>query len=280
MTCAIHLPDTHGAGECSTDKAMKRFSTVLLLVSGLGCTSSSPPRDTTSAAAPSSKTVLDLADVTANPTHYEWFDFRPNVKKLILAGAPETEHVAILWYTVPDGHVGLHRHDKTESVYVIDGSQTDGKGVYPKGVVYFNPPGSGHEITNSSGFFLLAYSAPPDFKNTEAIGPYTPVRLDTADPKLMSAAETAPTSTGTHTVPIPLESSGGMSGRFIEITSPQDRYEYLGNYLLVLGGSCQVSGVPLGKQALVVAKSVKPESFQVAAPAASTCLAMGVSFGG
>jgi hypothetical protein len=46
----------------------------------------------------------------------------------------------------------------------------------------------------------------------------------------------------------------------------------------VLAGSCQVSGVPLGKQALVVAKSVKPESFQVAAPASSSCLALGVSF--
>ena len=45
-------------------------------------------------------TLLDLKDVKANPTAYEWFDFRPNVKKLILAGAAETEHVAILWYTV------------------------------------------------------------------------------------------------------------------------------------------------------------------------------------
>ena len=218
--------------------------------------------------------MLDLADVTANPTHYEWFDFKPNVKKLILAGAPETEHVAILWYTVPDGHVGLHRHNKTESVYVIDGSQTDGKGAYPKGTVYFNPPGSGHEITKSSGFFLLAYAAPPDFAHTDGIGEYTPVRIDTADPKLMSA----PTGSSPRTVDIPLESAGGMSGRFIEITSQEERYEYLGNYLLVLEGSCQVSGQPLGKQALVVAKSVKPEPFEVAAPAAGACLAMGVSF--
>ena len=55
-------------------------------------------------------------------------DFRPNVQKLILAGAPETEHIAILWYTVTDGGVGLHYHAKTESVYVIDGTQTDAKG--------------------------------------------------------------------------------------------------------------------------------------------------------
>ena len=95
--------------------------------------------------------MLDLGDVTANPTHYEWFDFRPNVKKLILSGAPETQHVAILWYTVADGRVPLHRHAKTEAVYVIDGAQTDGKGSYAKGTIYFNPPGSGHEIKDSSG---------------------------------------------------------------------------------------------------------------------------------
>jgi hypothetical protein len=223
-------------------------------------------------------TVLDLGDVTASPSHYEWFDFKPNVKKLILAGAPETEHVAILWYTVPDGHVGLHRHAKTESVYVIDGSQTDGKGVYPKGTLYFNPPGSGHEITNSSGFFLLAYAAPPDFKDTAAIGPYTPVRLDTADPKLMQAYPSEQTGAGTRGVEIPLDRTGGMSGRFIEITSPDDRYDYVGNYLLVLNGSCQISGVPAAKQALVVAKTVKPEAFQVAAAAGSSCTALGVSF--
>src|ERR1700712_5738755 len=73
----------------------------------------------------STKTVLDLTDVKTNPDKYTWFDFRPNIKKLILAGAAETEHIAILWYTVMDGGVALHYHSKTESVYVIDGTQTD-----------------------------------------------------------------------------------------------------------------------------------------------------------
>jgi len=119
----------------------------------------------------SSATVLDLNDLKANPTPYSWFDFKPNVEKLILAGAADSQHVAILWYTTPDGGVGLHYHAKTESVYVIDGTQTDAKGVYPTGTVYFNPPGSGHQITNSTGFFILAYAAPPDFTSTSLIGP-------------------------------------------------------------------------------------------------------------
>ena len=99
------------------------------------------------------ETVLDLDDVTTNPGGpYDWFDFKPNVKKLILAGAPETQHVAILWYTITEGAVGLHYHAKTESVFVIDGTQTDAKGVYPTGTVYFNPPGSGHEIMHTRDF--------------------------------------------------------------------------------------------------------------------------------
>ncbi|MET0410485.1 MAG: hypothetical protein ABW217_04290, partial [Polyangiaceae bacterium] len=82
------------------------------------------------------KTVLALSELTASPEGYDWFDFRPNVQKLILAGDEASEHVAILWYTVTDGMVGLHYHSKTESVYVIDGTQTDAKGVYPTGTVY------------------------------------------------------------------------------------------------------------------------------------------------
>jgi hypothetical protein len=257
---------------------MYTYLGVFLLASGLACAASAPAREPAALPSASPTTVLDLSDVTAHPTRYEWFDFRPNVKKLILAGAPETEHVAILWYTVPDGHVGLHLHGKTESVYVIDGSQADGKGVYSKGIVYFNPPGSGHEISHSSGFFLLAYAAPPDFENTAGIGAYTPVRLDTADPKLMEAFPSQQIGTGTRSVEIPLDQGGGMSGRLIEISAPGDPYEYVGNYVLVLKGSCGISGVAVTEHALVVAKSVKPESFPITTSAGSSCMAMGVSF--
>ena len=82
-------------------------------------------------------TVLDLNDLKKNPANHAWFDFRPNVKKLILAGDANSEHVSILWYTVANGSVGLHYHAKTESVYVIDGTQTDGKGTYPTASLYF-----------------------------------------------------------------------------------------------------------------------------------------------
>lgn len=224
------------------------------------------------------KTVLDLEDVKTNPTSYEWFDFRPNVKKLILSGAAETEHVAILWYTVIDGSVGLHFHSKTESVYVIEGTQTDAKGVYPTGTVYFNPPGSGHAISDSSGFFILAYASPPDFANTASIGEYTPLRIETRDPALMTKYPFEPREVGVQTFQAPLDGAGGLSGEFIALTSTEQPHAYSGNYLLVLDGICDIDGAPLGPQQLVVAKTTEPQPFRIAAARDGSCLAMGVSF--
>src|SRR4051812_1799542 len=65
-------------------------------------------------AALAASTILDLNDLKKNPANYTWFDFRPNVKKLILSGDANSEHVSILWYTVANGSVGLHYHAKTE----------------------------------------------------------------------------------------------------------------------------------------------------------------------
>jgi ChrR Cupin-like domain len=224
-----------------------------------------------------SSTILKLDDVKANPTDYGFMDFKPNVQKLILAGAADSEHVAVLWYTVTDGGVGLHYHAKTESVYVIDGTQTDAKGVYPTGTVYFNPPGSGHEITDSSGFFLLAYAAPPDFASTDLIGEYTPIRIDTDADDLTSKYPFEETMPGVRTFAPALDSEGGMSAEFIETTSSK-AYEYTGNYLLVVKGSCDIEGMTFGEDRVVVSKTIEPQPYEVTASKGSTCLAMGVSF--
>lgn len=223
------------------------------------------------------KAVLDLADVAQNPDDYEWFDFRPNLKKLILAGAAETEHIAILWYMVDDGGVALHYHAKTESVYVIDGTQTDAKGTYETGTVYFNPPGSGHQVTDSSGFFLLAYAAPPDFMSTDMIEEYTPIKLDTEDADFVADQAFEEQADGVQTFAPVLDSGGGMSAEFIE-TSATDTYDYEGNYVLVLDGSCAIDGESYAEDMLVVTTGVAPESFEVAASEGSTCLALAVSF--
>lgn len=221
------------------------------------------------------KTVLDLTHVKDHPEAYEWFDFRPNVKKLILAGAAETEHIAILWYTVADGGVALHYHSKTESVYVIDGTQTDAKGSYPTGTVYFNPPGSGHEIRDSSGFFLLAYASPPDFMKTDLIESYTPVRIDTqADLKSEFDFEEAQPDVTTFSPE--LEAIGGMSATFISSASSEP-YSLKTNYVTVISGSCIVDGTKAKAGTLTVTKTIAPEVFTLAADGGE-CLVLSVSF--
>lgn len=247
-----------------------------LLLSGCGSDDEAPKEAPTPSAALEASTILDLTEVKKSPDDYEWFDFRPNVKKLILAGTAESKHVAILWYTVEDGAVGLHYHAKTESVYVIDGTQTDAKGVYETGTAYFNPPGSGHAVEDSSGFFLLSYAAPPDFMATDLIQEYTPVRLDTEDPDLLMDYPFDEQSEGAGVFSVPLDDSGGLSAEIIHVT-PSESYELTANYVLVLEGTCDIEGSSYEEDWLVVAQSVDGERYRLAAPEGEECLAMGVA---
>jgi len=259
---------------------MSSFWASCVVVCGLAGLSGCSSDDTNGSTKPTeltSATVLDLEDVKTNPSRYEFADFRPNIQKLFLAGAAETKHIAILWYTVTDGGVALHYHAKTESVYVIDGTQTDAKSTYPTGTVYFNPPGSGHQVTDSTGFFLLAYAAPPDFASTDLIGEYEPVRIDTTDPDLTSTYSFEAQQAGVKTFVAPLDSEGELNAEFIETTSTST-YDFTGNYLLVLDGSCEIEDVTFRKDKLVVSKTVELQSFEIAATNGHTCLALGVSF--
>jgi hypothetical protein len=258
-------------------KAMNCFKALSAVMCGLFAVGCAEADDAAVSPIESDVTVLDLEEVKTSPDEFEWFEFRPNLMKLILSGAAETEHVAILWYTVEDGSVGLHYHSMTESVYVIDGTQTDGKGTYPTGSVYFNPPGSGHQVSDSSGFFLLAYASPPDFAATDLIGEYTPINIDTDASDLIDAYPFEEQAGGVRAFPVPLHAEGGMSAEFLELTS-SDAHEYTGNYVLALEGSCEVNGTTLAKDMLVVAKELEPYAFGIAASEDSSCLAMGVSF--
>lgn len=225
----------------------------------------------------SSSTIIDLNDLIKNPHNYDFFTFRPNLEKLILSGAADTEHISILRYTISDGSVGHHYHSMTESVYTIDGTQTDTKGVYPTGSLYFNPPGSGHEISDSTGFFILAYASPPDFANTDLIEEYTPIQINTADPNLENIYPFENKQDGVWTYDVPLDPQGGMSSELIKSTSSQG-YKYRGNYLLVLEGSCNIDGTRFNEKMLIVAKTVETQSYDLSATESNSCLALGLSF--
>jgi hypothetical protein len=225
----------------------------------------------------SNSTIIDLKALTANPKKYNFFTFRPNLEKLILSGEANTQHISILWYTIPNGSVGLHYHSMTESVYTISGSQTDAKGVYPTGSLYFNPPESGHKISNSTGFFILAYASPPDFKNIDKIKPYTPIQINTLDPDLEKTYGFTNPKSGVKVYNIPLDPKGGMSSQIIKSTSLTS-YGYSGNYLLVLKGSCNIDGRIFKKDMLIVAKTIKTESYKLSATKDQSCLALGLSF--
>ncbi|MET0285846.1 MAG: cupin domain-containing protein [Polyangiales bacterium] len=238
---------------------------MLSMLAMSGCGAARPPSVTepVQGAAMPDATVIELAKLRADPASFAWFQFKPGVKKLILSGTPESRHVSVLWYTADDGKPGavpLHYHAKTESIFVIDGAQADPKGKYERGSFYFNPPGSGHDVFDSAGLFLLSYAAPPDFKKTDAIGPYEPLLVG-ADYSKVSLAE------------LPLSSDGGMSARFVKPTTAS---AVAANVLLVLEGACTIAGQPLAKDTLVVTKSTDPATYAIA-PGAD-CLLFTLSF--
>lgn len=226
----------------------------------------------------SSSTIVDLNELITNPSSYDFFAFRPNLKKLILSGTADTRHISILWYTVPSGSVGEHHHAMTESVYTVEGKQTDAKGTYPTGSIYFNPPGSSHEISDSTGFFILAYASPPNFVSTNLIeADYTRVRINTAAEDLESIYPFKNQPDGFGIYDIPLDPTGGMSSQIIKSTST-GRYQYQGNYLLVLKGSCDINGTTFNQNMLVVATTVENQSYEISSRENNNCLALGLSF--
>ncbi|MFT3924222.1 MAG: cupin domain-containing protein [Myxococcales bacterium] len=218
-------------------------------------------------------TVIALSSLRSDTANYDWFDFRPGVKKLILSGTPESRHVSVLWYGAEGkpGAVPLHYHDKTESIFVIEGSQSDAKGTYGKGSFYFNPPGSGHNVFDSSGLFLLSYAAPPDFKRTEDIVPYESVKIGADYAQLPFV----PCADGSLCYALPLVESGGMRSRLVK---PQaGPLDLQANVLLILQGSCMVGDQALAADTLVVSKGVDPAAYRVAA-GAPECMLMELAF--
>ena len=71
--------------------------------------------------------------------------------------------IAILRYE-PGASAPLHQHVGTETILVLDGSQSDERGTYGKGDMVINPPGTRHSVRSPEGcVVLLHWDKPIEF---------------------------------------------------------------------------------------------------------------------
>ncbi|HEY6880692.1 MAG TPA: cupin domain-containing protein [Polyangiales bacterium] len=218
-------------------------------------------------------TVIELATLRSDPARCAWQPFKPGVKKLILSGTPDAKHVSLLWYGF-DGQPGLvpfHHHDQTESIFVIEGAQSDAKARYEKGSFYFNPPRSGHHVFDSAGLFLLSYASPPVFQRSAEVPPYENLTIG-PDYRQLELTRYKDGSAGR---PLPLAVDGGMHASFLRPSSEGMTLE--ANVLLVLQGACVIDGAPLAADTLVVARDTAPTRYRIA-PGARDCLLFRMAF--
>lgn len=91
--------------------------------------------------------------------------FRDGVEILpIRSGAPA---VALLRYA-PGARVPEHEHTGLETIYVLEGSQSDERGTYPAGALVLNPEGSRHTVWSGPGcVVLIQWERPVRFTSEE-----------------------------------------------------------------------------------------------------------------
>lgn len=76
--------------------------------------------------------------------------------------------VALLRYA-PGAQIPAHSHTGLETVYVLDGSQSDERGTYGTGALVLNPEGSRHSVWSDDGcVVLIQWERPVRFLDDEA----------------------------------------------------------------------------------------------------------------
>ena len=68
--------------------------------------------------------------------------------------------VALLRYS-PGARIPLHEHTGLETIYVLEGSQSDERGCYGQGALVVNPEGSKHSVWSEEGCTVLIQWARP-----------------------------------------------------------------------------------------------------------------------
>ncbi|MFK7871201.1 MAG: cupin domain-containing protein [Roseobacter sp.] len=95
---------------------------------------------------------LCIADLPRQFADLPFEPFRDGVDiHYIKKGTPA---VALLRYA-PGARVPLHRHLGLETIFVLEGAQSDKRGTYPKGSFVLNPAGSTHSVWSDEGCVVL-----------------------------------------------------------------------------------------------------------------------------
>ena len=122
----------------------------------------SPP----SAALPNGKTVvMNVFDAEGLLELAGWQPFRAGIDILPLYGTlGEQESSAALLRYRPGASVPTHEHPDYEHVVVLQGSQRDSVGTYPRGTLVINSPASRHAVTSDDGCVVLViWNRPVEF---------------------------------------------------------------------------------------------------------------------
>jgi anti-sigma factor ChrR (cupin superfamily) len=112
--------------------------------------------------------ALDELRALALSPKLVWRHLAQGVQIHRLWGASDTRSGALLRYA-PGGKVPRHRHEGTEHIYVLLGSQRDERGVYPAGSHVVNQPGSTHAVSSPEGCVVfVVWERPNTFLDDEA----------------------------------------------------------------------------------------------------------------
>jgi len=79
---------------------------------------------------------------------------RPGVEIATLYEDPAGASAALLRYA-PGAEVPRHRHPGYEHIFVLEGEQSDDRGVYRAGTFAVNRPGTEHRVWSSTGCLAL-----------------------------------------------------------------------------------------------------------------------------
>jgi hypothetical protein len=104
------------------------------------------------------------------PQYGEFFQLAEGVAILPLYGrgprgeSPERGPSAAFLRYSPGASVPAHEHPGYEHILILEGSQRDERGVYPRGTCLVSPPGTRHSVVSDEGCLALAiWNEPVEF---------------------------------------------------------------------------------------------------------------------